>query len=564
MTLALASQRVERVAVALLAVVPLLPFLSAAVSIDAPVFLAVARQIAAHPADPFGFDMIWDPTSPHVAEFDHNPPLLSYYLAAWIAALGEEEFTLHAALLPFPLLAALAFYGIARRLVGRGLGPAALLVATPAFLVLATTLMLDVPVLAWLLCAVYALLRAREAPSAAWQLAAGAAAAAAGLTKYAGLMSAPLLVAGLVWLPPAAAPQADRSRACRAAALRMFGVPLAAWSAWGIYTFAMYGASHFAGGLALVGARSFEPAAFWNHAASVPVYYGGALLFPLLAWLGSARGSGRGAGLALVAGVLAATLVLPQGEPARRAPLGAGQALLAALCFAGAAFVWVRALRASVDGEARFLGLWLAGALAFSVCINWHVNAADALLAAPPAILLLFRDAALRPGKRALVAWIAGMLGFSMLLAASDVHQRDVYRTTAREIAREIGGQPGHRWSVGQWGFQYYLEREGFRAVMPAQYERSHGRSLLEIGDWVAAARNVSQLDVGETMAGYRIQPVWNGSVPASLPLRTTHADSGAGFYSHRAGYTPFAWSRAPLEQVGLGRVVGVREGARR
>ena len=62
---------------AVLALVPLFPFLSAAISIDGPVFIAVAQQIATNPADPFGFDMIWDPTSPWVAEFNRNPPLLS-------------------------------------------------------------------------------------------------------------------------------------------------------------------------------------------------------------------------------------------------------------------------------------------------------------------------------------------------------------------------------------------------------------------------------------------------------------------------------------------------------
>ena len=354
------------------------------------------------------------------------------------------------------------------------------------------------------------------------------------------------------------------------AALRVIGVPLAAWTIWGVYTFALYGAPHFAGGLALAGARSFEPDAFWNHILSLPVYYGGALLFPLFAWFGSLRSERRGAGLALLtlcAGAFVVTLVLPQGEPVRRAPLGVHQAILGALCFAGATFVWARVLhpqRVRASREQRFLGLWLAGTLVFSLCVNWHVNAADALLAAPPLILLLFRDSALRPGRCALGAWVAGALVLSLLLAASDVAQRDVYRTAARDVALEIGDRPGGRWSVGHWGLQYYLEREGFRAVVPAQYERGYGRWALEKGDWVVSARNVSQLDVSGNMARYRIQPVWTRSVSAWLPLRTTHADSGAGFYSHRVGYTPFAWSRGPLEQIGLGRVVAVREGAGR
>ena len=60
----------------------------------------------------------------------------------------------------------------------------------------------------------------------------------------------------------------------------------------------------------------------------------------------------------------------------------------------------------------------------------------------------------------------------------------------------------------------------------------------------MVSARNVSQLDVGANTARYRIEPVWRRSVSARLPLRTAHADSGAGFYSHRAAYTSFAWGR--------------------
>ena len=127
--------------VALWSVAPLLPFLTKAVSIDAPVFLAVARQIVAHPLDPFGFQMIWDPTSPDAWVFNRNPPLVSYYLALWISLFGEVDTVLHVAMLPFSLLAGLSFLGIARRIAGEGARPAVLLIATPAYLVLATTLM---------------------------------------------------------------------------------------------------------------------------------------------------------------------------------------------------------------------------------------------------------------------------------------------------------------------------------------------------------------------------------------------------------------------------------------
>ena len=43
------------------------------------------------------------------------------------------------------------------------------------------------------------------------------------------------------------------------------------------------------------------------------------------------------------------------------------------------------------------------------------------------------------------------------------------------------------------------------------------------------------------------------------MATSATNADAGSGFYSHHSGYVPFAWSDAPIDTVGLGRVVGVR-----
>ncbi|MGH0031301.1 MAG: ArnT family glycosyltransferase [Myxococcota bacterium] len=544
----------ETLGVALLATLPLLPFLDAAVSIDAPVFVAVAEQIVAHPGDPFGFELVWDPTSPVVSEFNHNPPLLSYWLAPFVALFGPAEWAMHLAVVPFSLLAALSFLGIARRLTGVG-GPAAwLLVVSPAYLLLATTLLLDVPVLAATLFAVYALLRANEGPHAArWQWASGAAVAAAGLLKYVGFSAAPLLGAGLLLLPG----QGARRPADFA---RVLGVPLLVWAAWGVWTHALYGRVHFLGGLALVGQKSFAWSDFANQALSIPVYYGLALGFPVLAWLASLRRRGRGTELAVVgllAGAAALLYVLPEGTPARRAPLDPEEGVLGAIGFAGATLVWgVGLWRAALSrrAEDRFLLLWLGGFGFFSLFVNWHVNAADALMAAPPALLLLFRHE-LRPDARRAGLWAAGLGVLSLVLVASDVKQRGVYRQAAAALVAEIGDAPGDRWSVGQWGFQYYLARQGFRPVRAPQYPAAHAGAPLRPGDWLATARNVSQLDVAGPLGAYGIQPVRVFRFEAGLPLRTTNPDAGGGFYSHQSGFVPFSWSRAPLEEVGLARV---------
>jgi hypothetical protein len=60
-------------------------------------------------------------------------------------------------------------------------------------------------------------------------------------------------------------------------------------------------------------------------------------------------------------------------------------------------------------------------------------------------------------------------------------------------------------------------------------------------------------------MNNYRLRLVWSWEQKWWLPLRTTNADAGAGFYSHHAGYVPFGWTDVPVESIGLGRVIGVK-----
>jgi len=546
------ATRTEVWLVALCAVVPLLPFVTRAVSIDAPVFIAVARQIIAQPLDPFGFQMIWDPTSPDAWVFNRNPPLVSYYLALWIRLFGEVDTWLHVAMLPFSLLAGLSFLGIARRSAGAGARPALLLIATPAYLVLATTLMLDIPLLGFMLFAVYAMLRGAEEENARWQLAAGAAAAAAGLTKYIGFCIAPLLAAGVLLL------QVRPARPL----LRVLLPPLIVWGLWGAYTAHLYGAPHFTGSTDVVFDRGrFDLDEFWNQIFSTPVFYGCALVFPILLWARALLRGNFATGLAVLGallGAFAVSFVLPDGEPTRRHPLEVGEATFGAFGCAGAVLLWGMFLRPRRFRESaidRFLLLWLGGLLVFTAFLNWHVNAADALLAAPPALLLVFRDRELRPPQWLLVASLAVMLPLSMSLAWADMEQANVYRSAAEKVAAEIGEQEGARYVVGHWGLQHYLAHEGFQPVVPPQY----GRSDLEVDDWVASSRNVSQLDVKLNMREFAIRRVWSWKFDTPLPLRTTNADAGSGFYSHHSGYVPFAWSDAPIDTVGLGRVVGVR-----
>jgi hypothetical protein len=79
-------------------------FSGSAFRIDEPNMLAVARQIAAEPLDPYGFEINWLGRSEPAFNVLSNPPLLPYWLAAWASIFGWTESAIRMAMLPFGIL----------------------------------------------------------------------------------------------------------------------------------------------------------------------------------------------------------------------------------------------------------------------------------------------------------------------------------------------------------------------------------------------------------------------------------------------------------------------------
>ena len=97
------------------------PFLAKSFNIDDPLFLWTARQIQAHPANPYGFDLNWYGYESPMWEVTKNPPLACYFLAAAAAILGWGEMALHFAFLLPAVAAILGTFRLARRLCQRPL-----------------------------------------------------------------------------------------------------------------------------------------------------------------------------------------------------------------------------------------------------------------------------------------------------------------------------------------------------------------------------------------------------------------------------------------------------------
>jgi hypothetical protein len=68
-----------------------LAFLTKSFHADDPLFICVAKQIAGHPLDFYGFEANWAATARPFHLITKNPPLASYYMAAFGSIFGWSE-----------------------------------------------------------------------------------------------------------------------------------------------------------------------------------------------------------------------------------------------------------------------------------------------------------------------------------------------------------------------------------------------------------------------------------------------------------------------------------------
>ena len=96
----------------------LLPFSSRAFHVDDPLFVWSGQQIAKHPLDPYGFQVVWDNFSEPMSEIAKNPPLACYYLAAVGLIAGWSERALHLGFLLPAIALVLGTYRLSIRFTG--------------------------------------------------------------------------------------------------------------------------------------------------------------------------------------------------------------------------------------------------------------------------------------------------------------------------------------------------------------------------------------------------------------------------------------------------------------
>ncbi len=520
----------------------LVPFVTKPFHIDDPMTVWAAQHLREHPLDFYGYDVNWFGSREPMWKVTTNPPLVNYYLAAAAALVGWTEAALHLAFLLPAVAAIVGVYQLALRLCARPRLAACATLFTPAFLVCGTTLMCDMLMLALAVWAIVLWVEGMER-NVSWYLAgSGLLIALAALTKYFGVFLIPLLAA-YGWM----------KRRQVGWWVSAFLIPIVALAAYEWMTVTLYGtgqlsrAAHWTVTTKPRGVISYAASGF-TALAFVGGCLAGAVFFAPLLWRTRAL-VGFALGCAPVALALFAGDALLPGRPwlneTSRAWLNTQVYLWAvgglALLALPATDVW-----RSRDAGAGLLALWVWGTFLFAGFVNWSVNGRSILPMAPAVGILLARRlervAATNNRDRQTDRLICVGVGVlvAMLVARADFLFASAAKRSAELTHAKYGGGDQTLWFEGHWGFQYYLEKLGARAV-------SAGESVPEPGDVLAIPLNNTNASPPDPKQSRLLETLL---VPGPTWLTTTSYEVGAGFHSSFWGPLPFVVGNVPPERV--------------
>jgi hypothetical protein len=528
-------------ALATLTILILVPFLAKPFNIDDPIFIWGARQIQAHPADPYGFAVLWDTPAPvPMWKVTQNPPLASYYIALAAAILGWSEMALHAA---FLLPAATAIWGtcrLARRFCDRPALAALAALLTPAFLVSSTTIMCDVPMLAFWTWAIVFWVEGVEENRSHKLFIAGGLAALAELTKYYGICVVPLMAAYSI----------AARRPFRTWSLPLL-IPLAAFCAYQFLFAKLYGPFPLLEASQYSNSRGIAPFSGMDNFILGLSFTGGCFavvlfLSPFL-WKKEAR--------FLVPGIAAlgtAAVIFYPGMFNRFRDLDSHVQVITRIQMAfwvatGAAMLLLAFmdLKARPGAKSLLLFLWVLGTFVFAAFFNWTVNARSVLPMAPAlGILIVRRLEDNSRGTNFPLGRISVCLGlaavFAISVAEADCSLALAVRQNVRAIEGAYGPAVRQMRFEGHWGFQYYMSQLGSTPIDLSDPK-------VKPGDLVATPDN-NYLNLPLPFQKKRLLTAF--SQPGPPWLTTLSEQLGGSFYGATLGPLPFAFGQAAPERV--------------
>jgi 4-amino-4-deoxy-L-arabinose transferase-like glycosyltransferase len=525
---------------ALITIIVLLPFLAKPFNIDDPLFIWAAHQIQAHPADPYGFTVEWNGWLQPMCGVTENPPLTSYYIAAVAGILGWSEIALRFAFLLPATLAILGTFRLARYFCGSPLLATLVTLFTPVFLISSTTLMCDVPMLAFWMWAAIFWVEGTDHNQLHKLFFACCLITLAETTKYYGICLVPLFAAYSIG--------AKR--------------PLQRWAPFLLIPLSVFCAYQFVmeksyGLYVLYSAANYrylrENIHFSYDACSLMAlaFTGGCLaagiFFAPMLW------RRRTALLFLLAAALPAGAVFLDsgwlGSFVKNTGAHFPPRLQVQLAFWAAAgmavlFLTVADFVENRDNKSFFLASWVIGTFVFAAFLNWTINGRSILPMAPPLGILIvrrlernFTGAPFPIGRSAIALSLAA--ASALYITEADYLTAVAVRQNVTSMSRTMGPAIKRVWFEGHWGFQFYLSQLGARPV-------DFHSSVLRSGDLLAIAMNNYPTRIPPE--GAKLIGTYSSSGPWGVA--TLNQSLGGCFYASGLGPLPFVFGQTPRESV--------------
>jgi hypothetical protein len=513
----------------------LLPFVNKAFNIDDPLFVWAAQHITSHPGNPYGFDVNWYAHTQPFWEVMQNPPLTSYVLALAGRAFGWSEPVLHLVAYLFAFAAVAGAWSLGKLLTQSPLLVALLTLTAPVFLVSATSVMSDVPMLACFVWTIVFWMRGLNEKRLAFLWMSSAFVVAATLFKYFGIALIPLLVAYTL---------AKTKRA--GAWISAIAAQIAALAIYELWTRSLYGRGLLFGAISYASEQTSERMATGAHATIIMLSFAGgcviaAVIFtPLFT---TKRLSIIGA-LSMASVVIVGASGLADEAPKiwPQSPPAGGAALLQLFIFVagGIAIVALAAhdLWLERSAESLLLLLAVAGVCVFAAYVNWTIAARSLLPLVPFAAILIARQLdRVMPSNRYVIAATTITALIAIAVAAADYQAAGASRTAANRIAAKYSNNEHPIWFEGHWGFQYYMQRAGLSAI-------DFGQTTVRFQDlWITPVTNTVLL---EDRPPHRVLETIE--IPLTIPVAVMRREYLAGFYAAYTGPLPYAFTPPPVE----------------
>jgi hypothetical protein len=508
--------------IALIVLSTLLPFINKPFNVDDPFYLTAANQLAKDPAHPYSYSINWsgELRNAWVHMEATFPPLITAYTALVIKTAGQNEIMLHLFFLLFPLAASVSMYFIAKKFTVNPLFTTLIFTACPSFLVSATSIMLDIPLCAFMLSSMAFYIYGADEDDKLKLLSGGMLDGCAILSKYSGILLVPIIFSYLFFTK-------------KTKYTGYLIIPFVFLGLWSLHNEIIYKGIHF-----LLASNHIGKGISLHKIFAFGPFFSGCIIFPVaLMFLASLKDV-----RAII--VWAVTLFI-----LAKIVIGSTTTAVMFAIFSTAAVYFIYKILIERKKLDKFLLVWFFTGIAAVMLLEPWLSARYLLVIVPPCAIIFAKILDGIAEKSARFLWyitlcVVFLSGIS--LAVSDYLWADSYKQAARYV-KDKGYNKGY--FVGHFGLQYYLEKAGMTAL-------EVNKPLLGAGFIVAARNPDPQRPSQEIMSAIKLIEL--KPFQSRFPLRLMNSKLRAGFYSSYWGILPFNFSDEPLDEIAIFKI---REG---